>query len=273
MLLPSTFPALSQADQKRIRALQKRSGREEQRLCVLEGEHLCMEYIQYCRSISSENMIRLHTVVVPMDELPPQIVLLTKDLAALGGTVYTTSPQKFALLCDTATPQRILAVIDLPEQPFFNNSPLLILDSVADPGNVGTIIRTADWFGVRNILLGEGSADRFSPKALRSTMGSIFRTSVHSVSNLATVLQTSFADYTLWGASLQGAITLEALRENILAQKNSRYGIVMGNEARGISPDVQQCLAGMFKIRGGESGAESLNVAIATGIVLHELSH
>lgn len=283
MPFPSTFPnlslsalslsTLSQADHKRIRALQKRAGREEQQLCTLEGEHLCAEYVNYRQHTIGSETIRLHTVIVPTDELPPQIVLLTKDLAALGAKVYATSPQKFALLCDTATPQSILAVIDMPEQPFVNNAPILVLDGVADPGNVGTIIRTADWFGVRNILLGEGCADRFSPKTLRSTMGSIFRTAVHCTNDLATTLHTSFAGYTLWGASLQGAVPLEKLRKNVFARESRNYGIVLGNEARGISLKVQQCLTGKFKIRGGEGGAESLNVAIAAGIVLHELSN
>ena len=268
--------ALSNADHKHIRALQKRSEREHQRLCVLEGAHLCKEYAQY-REHTPQASIEIHSLVVVNDNhsnddaISPEVARLVNELAAWGAPVYGTSAHKFALLCDTATPQGILAVIDLPERPLTAAEPLLVLDGVADPGNVGTIIRTADWFGVRNILLGQGCADRFHPKTLRATMGSVFRCAIHSTPNLADTLHTSFADYTLWGASLQGAQTLGQISQKA-AKAKGKYGLVMGNEARGISLDVLECLTETFKIHGGQSGVESLNVAVAAGIILHEMT-
>jgi RNA methyltransferase, TrmH family len=282
------YQALSHADHKRIRALQKRSEREQQRLCLLEGEHLCTEYLYY-REHHPLATIEIHSLVVmndnrnnddrnnddtnndAQDTISPHISALVHNLAGYGTPIFSTSAQKFALLCNTTTPQGVLAVIDLPERPFAETEPLLVLDGVADPGNVGTIIRTADWFGVRNILLGQGCADRFHPKTLRATMGSVFRCAIHSTPDLATTLQTSFAGYTLWGASLQGLQTLEELG-NSTTQCNGKYGIVMGSEAHGISPAVQDCLTGTFKIHGGKSGTESLNVAVAAGIILHKMS-
>jgi RNA methyltransferase, TrmH family len=282
------FQPLSNADHKHIRSLQKRTERERQRLCVLEGEHLCTEYARY-RENNPEADIEIHSLVVVNESnnensknttvnsavvngaVSPEVMLLASELALWGTRVYSTSAHKFALLSDTTTPQGILAVIDLPERPFVDAEPLLVLDGVADPGNVGTIIRTANWFGVRNILLGQGCADRFHPKTLRATMGAVFGCAIHSTPNLATTLQTSFAHYALWGASLRGAQMLREVKKNNL-QARGKYGVVMGNEARGISPEVLDCLTGTFKIHGGASSTESLNVAIAAGIILHEMT-
>jgi TrmH family RNA methyltransferase len=273
----SHIHTLSQSEHKHLRALHKRSVREATKQCILEGEHLCEEYLKYrtnSQHSTAAPLIKMHTVIIPMDELPPQIVLLVKELGRHGATVMSTSPQKFELLCDTTSPQRILAVIDLPEKPLHKGAPMLVLDGIADPGNVGTMIRTADWFGVRNILLGQGSADRFHPKTLRSTMGSIFRCAVQTTQNLAETLHTEYSDYAFWGASLQGAVALEEAATRLAEPRKAHqnYGVVMGNEARGISPEVAQILHGTFKIRGGEHGAESLNVGIATGIALHEMT-
>lgn len=272
---------LSHAEHKHIRALQKRSVREEEALCVLEGEHLCEEYLQHCLKFTANNspnnssrLPLLHSIIICSDDtVSPQIHTLAQKLITINKNTRfrTASTQKFELLTDTTTPQKILAVIDMPIRPMSDGEPLLILDGIADPGNLGTIIRTADWFGFRNILIGEGSADRFHPKTLRATMGSIFRCAVHSTKNLAQTIESSYADYSLWGASLQGTLTL-AECANRIRSSSERYGIVMGNEARGISPHLINRLAGTFRINGGKQGTESLNVGIATGIILYEMS-
>jgi RNA methyltransferase, TrmH family len=261
----SSFPPLSLSQHQFLRRLQKRSERDAQRLCVLEGEHLCEELLKtYSNTKHGETTTKpsIYAVVVDAANDTPSVQRLAEDFHSLDNSVFATTSQKFAALTDTQTPQGILAVIDFPEQSFIPNAPLLVLDGLADPGNVGTMIRTAEWFGVPNVLLGAGTADRFHPKTLRATMGSVFRCAVHSTPHLADELQAHFADYRFYGASLQGAVPLEDV------DFSGKVGIVMGSEARGISPDVLSVLSGTFMIE-GFGAAESLNVAVATGVVLY----
>jgi RNA methyltransferase, TrmH family len=256
---------LSASQHQHIRALQKRSEREIARQCVIEGEHLCNEYLSL---VQSGRANRPYSVVLPDKPSPnaqARLYALADAFTEIGASVYETSERKFAMLTDAQTPQGILAVIDYPDIPLETDRPFIILDSIADPGNVGTIIRTAEWFGVRNILLGEGCADRFNPKTLRATMGAIFRCAVLS-RHLAETLRRDFAHYRFYGASLQGSQELSALNVD------GCFGIVLGSEAHGISPEVQALLHETFCITRAEtSEAESLNVAVAAGIILHHL--
>ncbi len=255
-----TYPSLPISVHQYIRLLRKRSERDAARQCVLEGEHLCDEYRLMCE----RGALVLPFEVVIQSGSSAKIEELASAFDRMNVPVYATSEHKFQQLCDAQTPQGILAVIDFPELPLETDKPLLILDGVADPGNVGTIIRTAEWFGVRNILLGAGSADRFHPKTLRATMGSIFRCAVHSAPNLAQTLQEQYAHYRLYGGAAGAAQKLEEI------QLSSIWGVVLGSEAHGISQEVEALLHGTFRIdRARASEAESLNVAVAAGVILH----
>ncbi len=265
------FTTLSHAQHQATRALLKKSEREARREYLIEGEKLCREAHDHALAAmryavvnaalihNAPNAARLHPVCQ-----------LAEQLYARRVPVFQTSEQKFHQLCDAATPQGIVAVMAFPDEALFQANvlqglPVLVLDGVADPGNVGTLIRTADWFGVQCVLLGGSSADRFHPKVLRSTMGSVFRCAVRSVSSLAKTLQSEFSAYRLYGALLDGEEELWRTRFQ------EPFGVVLGSEAHGISPDVAALLAGRFRISGAGSGAESLNVAVAGGIVLHQI--
>ncbi|MBL7991073.1 MAG: RNA methyltransferase [Candidatus Kapabacteria bacterium] len=258
-----TYPTLPISVHQYIRLLRKRSERDATRQCVLEGEHLCDEYRLMCE----RGALALPFEVVIQNGSSARVEKLAGAFDRLNVPVYATSEHKFQQLCDAQTPQGIIAVVDFPELPLETDKPLLILDAVADPGNVGTIIRTAEWFGVRNILLGAGSADRFHPKTLRATMGSVFRCAVHSTPNLAKTLQEQYAHYRLYGTAAGAALKLEEI------QLPRTWGVVLGSEAHGISPEVEALLHGTFRIdRASASEAESLNVAVAAGVILHHCS-
>ena len=259
-----TYPSLPTSVHQYIRLLRKRTERDSARQCVLEGEHLCSEYLALCK----RGTVPFPYEVVIQSGVSGTIEALAGGFDQLNVPVYSTSEHKFQQLCDAQAPQGILAVIDFPELPLETDKPLLILDGVADPGNVGTIIRTAEWFGVRSILLGEGCADRFNPKTLRATMGAAFRCAVHAAPNLASVLREQFPQYRLYGASLLGSQELGDVE-----WAEERFGVVMGSEAHGISPKVQEILHGTFRIgRADTSEAESLNVAVAAGVILHHIA-
>lgn len=137
---------------------------------------------------------------------------------------------------------------------------VLVLDDIRDPGNLGTIIRTADWYGIKHIIASEDTADLYNPKVISATMGSFCRTSVYYVS-LPDYLQAKTQP--VYGAFLNG----EDIHQ---VRFKSGAMIVIGNESRGISPEVEKFVTHRITIpRIG--GAESLNAAIATGIFLDNL--
>ena len=140
---------------------------------------------------------------------------------------------------------------------------VLALDSVQDPGNLGTIIRTADWFGIKTIVCSSGTADAYNPKVVQATMGSIARINVIYVDDLAQSISSLPSTVPIYGALLDGNDIYSApLTDNGI--------IVMGNEGNGISAPVRECLTHRILIPRYSGEAESLNVSIATAIILSE---
>jgi TrmH family RNA methyltransferase len=163
------------------------------------------------------------------------------------------------------TPQEVIGLIKIPIWPVLNYESLkqkfsLVLDGVQDPGNMGTIIRTADWFGIHDIICSEDTVDVYNPKVVQATMGSLARVNVH-YSNLEAVLPQ--INLPMFGAMLNG--------DNMYKTNFGNEGLlVMGNEGNGISPGIEPLISKAVTIpRVGQ--AESLNVAIATAILVSEI--
>ncbi len=135
----------------------------------------------------------------------------------------------------------------------------LALDEIQDPGNLGTIIRLADWFGVKNIVCSRNTADCFNPKVVQATMGSLFRVNI-VYEDLKTFIEAK--NLPVFGAFLEG----KSIYKSSLSPKGI---LVLGNEGKGISSEIEKCITQKITIpRFGE--AESLNVSVATGILLSE---
>ena len=166
-------------------------------------------------------------------------------------------------------PQSMLGVFKLPRNEYYTEFSItqlvLALDGVQDPGNLGTIIRVADWFGIKDIFCSLDTADCWNPKVVQATMGSIARVQLHYV-DLNKMVESLPADYPIYATLLDG--------ENIYKQELSHHGmIVMGNEGKGISPILRTKINRKLYIpnySSNEDTAESLNVAIATSIVCAE---
>ena len=166
-------------------------------------------------------------------------------------------------------PQSMLGVFKLPRNEHYTEFSItqlvLALDGVQDPGNLGTIIRVADWFGIKDIFCSLDTADCWNPKVVQATMGSIARVQLHYV-DLNKMVESLPADYPIYATLLDG--------ENIYKQELSHHGmIVMGNEGKGISPILRTKINRKLYIPSYSSDgntAESLNVAIATSIVCAE---
>ena len=170
-------------------------------------------------------------------------------------------------ICDTRTPQGVCAAFELPEPVALEQLPerVVALDGVQDPGNLGTIWRTADAAGFQALLLGAGGADPLSPKVQRAAMGSGFRVPFCHAPELAdALLQLRKRGYRVFASDLSGA--------DFYARPDAgeKFVLVIGNEARGISDAVREAADCRVKLpmRGG---AESLNAAVAAGIMMYEL--
>lgn len=192
-----------------------------------------------------------------------------KQLASLGADRLVIVPSRdMERLSSLVTPQDVIAIyhipvcsLDLAEK---SNELMLALDSVQDPGNLGTIMRTADWFGITDIICNRSTADVYNPKVVQATMGAISRVRVHYV-DLKEVLSQLAGRMPLYGTFLDG--------EPLYSAPLSAAGvIVMGNEGNGISDEIAALTDRRLLIPSFTSGvtSESLNVATATAITVSE---
>ena len=176
------------------------------------------------------------------------------------------SEKELTQVSSLKTPNQVLAIAAIPErkenfEDIFNTLSIA-LDDVKDPGNLGTIIRLADWFGIKNVFCSLECVDAFNPKVVQATMGSLFRVNINYV-NLPEFLKNKPTGFPIYGAVLGG--------EDIYQNKLSETGIiVMGNESSGISDNILPLITEKITIPSYGSGAESLNVAIATAIICAE---
>ena len=232
------------------KSLKDRKGRRETGCFLVEGRKMVEEALA--------SAFPVEAVLVDADRvdefvLPPHI------------QAYSMPGHVLAAVCDTKTPQGIAAIVRMAEVPL-NGSRLVALDGVQDPGNVGTIIRTADAAGFDGVILSTQCADVFSPKVLRATMGSVFRMGIRVTDNLPRVL----TDMVQAGASvLSSQLDGEPFYQR--SPLNERFVLVIGSEGNGVTDEVKEVATHKVKLpmRGG---AESLNAAVAAGIMMYELT-
>lgn len=243
---------ISKATIKKIHALDMRKFRRNERLFVAEGPKLVDEL---CATMKP----------VYIAALPEWI---SENAKIVSGTEYDiVTPDELQRASLQKNPQQVIALFPIPEHRFcteqLRNELVLMLDGVQDPGNLGTIARIADWFGIRNIICSAETADIYNPKAVQATMGALARVKFHYTDLLQLLSQ---YDGPVYGTFLDG--------ENIYGQELSENGIiVMGNEGNGISQGVGEMINRRLYIPNypiGTQTTESLNVAIATSIVCAE---
>lgn len=230
--------ALSKNKIKWIRSLRLKKNRDAEGLFIVEGTKMVQE-------ILDGNFAEVECLIT------------TDETFNSKGITYLTDASTMKSISGLSTPGSLLAVVRKPEIESEGTGWTLALDGIQDPGNLGTIIRTADWFGIQEIICSINTVDCFNPKVVQSTMGSLFRVSVRYES-----LEDYFERDTrpIFGALLEGENmhSLEAPKEGIL---------LMGNEGKGISSELMESITNPIHIP-GKGGAESLNVAVATGILL-----
>ena len=243
---------------RRLKGLKDKKAREEANEMLVEGEKLMLE--------AAEMGLEPSDVLIE-DGAADRFAALAERMAGFGARVYAVPRRVLETVCDTKTPQGACAAFSLPRPFDVQHAPerLVALDGVQDPGNVGTIWRTADAAGLNGILMSRLCADPFSPKVQRAAMGSGFRVPVSVCDDLPGMLRALREQgWTVIASSLHGEPFYEAMPQ---AEK---FVLVIGNEARGVSDEVMALADVRLKLpmRGG---AESLNAAVAAGIMMYEL--
>ena len=243
---------LSKNKIKLIKSLERRKFRDEVGLFVAEGP-----------KVVAELMSALHPVYIAA--LAEVADILGQEAIGQSSELDIVSPQELARASFLRAPQGVVALFPIPERQWTapSHGLSLALDNIQDPGNLGTIIRAADWFGVENVVCSLGTADVYSPKAVQATMGALARVKV-SYADLDAVL--SAATGPVYGTFMDGT--------NLYNQPLGQDGfIVMGNEGQGISKHIEELVTHRLLIPSYPANRptiESLNVAVATSIVLAE---
>ncbi|HEY2825863.1 MAG TPA: RNA methyltransferase [Gemmatimonadales bacterium] len=245
-----------------VRNLQQRKGRRKSPLAVAEGVRLVEEAL--AAGVTIEGAL----VTAGFGESPRDAALMA-DLARRAVPMETVTERVLLELADTTTPQGILAVVTPPQWPLADilpaaRAPVLVLDAVQDPGNVGALLRTAHGLGAAGTILLKGSADPTHPKVLRAAMGASFRLKTATADIGAFVAWVAAAQVIVWATDTEGVPLGRA-------KAPDRLAIVVGNEGAGVRPEVRALAAERVAIPLAR-GAESLNVAVAAGIVLHAVT-
>lgn len=233
--------ALSKNKIKWVRSLRLKKNRDAEGLFVAEGSKIVQEILDE----HPESIVCLITIEPDFQSEMPTFVTDAKTMKSISSF---------------QTPGSLMAIVRKPAMSTENTGWTIALDGIQDPGNLGTIIRTADWFGVTSIICSKNTVDCFNPKVVQSTMGSIFRVRV-SYEDLREAFEQDSRP--VYGALMEGQDVHSILKpdEGIL---------LMGNEGKGISPELASSISHPIHIP-GKGKAESLNVAVATGILLSEL--
>ena len=252
-----------------MRDLQRRKARGRRGLALVEGVRLVEEVLANKLPVKG-------AVVSAAFERTARGKELVAELERHACPVEEVSEKVFTTLADTDAPQGIIAVVEpkkwKPDDiPLGTNGVLLVIDGVQDPGNAGTLLRTAHALGAAGTVVLRGTADILGPKALRSAMGATFRHPFVTLEDAAFITFARQRDITLWAAAADGVALHRALGNAKSAKpKPGPIGVIVGNEGAGIRPQLNAIAAQRVAIPMTQ-GAESLNVAVAAGILLYEV--
>ena len=241
--------------------MDRKKNRKEHGLFIVEGEKMVNELINECET-REKCAYRISELFYTLDYKTK----FREDIEELNVEQTEITEKELAKISNFSSPNQVLALVEIPQDkvPYYEEDIVLMIDGVIDPGNLGNIIRCADWFGINHVICSTNCVGLYNPKVVQASMGSIFRINV-----LYTLLPVVLAKMRknnplkpIYGATLDG--------ENIYGMNlNENSAIVMGSESHGISEEVKAFLTKEVKIP--QLGRwESLNVASATAILCSE---
>ena len=244
---------------KHIKKLKDKKYRDQNNEYIIEGIKLVQEAIQEKAKIKQ----------IVICEENKQTELISKEMLyeiAKYECIYVTQ-KIFNTITDVKNPQGILAILEKPNiennQVDYSENIIVVLDDIQDPGNLGTILRTVDSIGLKQIVVSKGTTDAYNPKVVRSTMGAIFRTNIIEVENLEKFLKETRRH------KYETVVTTPNTEQTIYEINYHKKVIIIGNEANGVNPAIIKTADKKVKIpMPGKS--ESLNASVATAIVLYE---
>jgi TrmH family RNA methyltransferase len=251
-----TITSLQNNRVKAWQKLQTKKGRQASKTYLLDGWHLVQEALQA--------NAKLHAII----GTPEQLAEHEEDLPQ-GVPVFEVMPDIAKKLSDLVTPQGIFAEVTLPtakrEPEFIHDGAWLFLDAIQDPGNIGTMVRTADAAGFAGVVFGEGSVDPYSPKALRAMQGSQFHLELTTGN-----LQDWTAAFTQNGMNVYGTQLDPEAVDLFAVDPQTQFGLILGNEGQGMDAELAKMTTqNLYIPLSGQ--AESLNVAVAAGIAMFAL--
>jgi len=249
---------ISKNELKYYSSLLKKKFRESEKKFIVEGKKSVYEGIE-----SDYNC----EIVFVTNKFATEDVQFVKNLESRNFKVAVLKSTDFNKISDTKTPQGIAAVFEIKKTKLnliSLDDPLLVyLENISDPGNLGTIIRTCDWFGIQNIFLSKESSEIFNPKIIRSSMGSVFHINIFEDVTLDEILVLKKSGYEFLCGDMDG--------ENVYdITKGKQTLLFLANESRGPSEKLLTITDKKITIP-GKGKAESLNVAAASAIILAEL--
>lgn len=230
------------------RKLKQRKFREQTNSFLIEGYHTVEE------AKNSEWEI-INVIVKESAEIPKWVAKYN---------VHIVSNHVFEHITQTKTPQGIAAIVKMKQFTTVTGNALLLIDQIQDPGNLGTIIRTADAAGYDGIMLGNGTVDLFNDKVIRATQGSLFHLPIVQTPLLAEIEMLKDEGFTVLASTLQNAVSYTEIN------KPKKFALILGNEGAGISQKLIQTADHLIKIP-IYGHAESLNVSVAAGILMYAL--
>jgi len=243
MVVIMLYTSIENKKIKYIKKLNKKKYRDEFNEFLIEGEHLVLE--AYKSGILKELILEENT-----------------DFSLDIYTNYVTN-NVLKYISDLETPQKIMGICCKIKEKSIGNK-IVILDDVQDPGNLGTIIRSSAAFNIDTIILSENSVDLYNSKVLRATQGMLFNINIIERNLINIISQLREDGYTVYGTKVNGGKSLKNV------EKSQKFAIIVGNEGNGVKEEILDLCSDYIYIDMDKS-CESLNVAVATSIILYEL--
>ncbi|MFO7668468.1 MAG: RNA methyltransferase [Bacteroidales bacterium] len=253
---------ISIAKSKLIRSLERKKNREEHKLFVVEGVKMVQELLGASNPYAPE-VKEIFATGGWMDRYA--------ETVGEGIGLNEASEQELRRVSHLVTPQQVLAIVRIPEQELdparLSGEIVLGLEAIRDPGNLGTIVRTADWFGIRHILCTPDSVDLYNPKVVQATMGAMARCRVYYTALEPLLQHPAMSHKPVYGTFPRGENIYEASIEPAAL-------ILFGNESNGLSGQYDRYIRGRLSIpsfTGERNGPESLNLASSVAVVCSEI--